>query len=137
MDKPLYADGPRVEGILSSAGEGPVMISFRETQDAIERIAQLLKSVEDVQSVVDHAVNNLAEFRPMLEYSHVRRFGSTRELIAYIDKVLVPQLNGIHDALASGSVPHVKNLKQASDQCQRLMLRLQMLSEGDEGGLIP
>ena len=113
------------------------MISFRETQDAVERIAQLLKSVEDVHSVVDHSLSNLAEFRSLMEYSHGTRFTSTADVVGYIDKVLVPQLNGIHDALASGSTPHLKNLKQASDQCQRLMVRLQMLMEGGEGGVIP
>ncbi len=113
------------------------MISFRETQDAVERVVQLLKSVEAMQSVVDHALSNLAEFRSMMEYSHAKRFTSPGDAIAYIDKVLIPQMSGIHDALASGSVSHLKNLRQASDQCQRLMLNLQMLTEGLEGGLIP
>ncbi|MGH2625811.1 MAG: hypothetical protein ACRDHY_04080 [Anaerolineales bacterium] len=113
------------------------MISFREAQDAVERVAQLLKSVEALQSVVDHALSNLGEFRTMMEYSHAKRFTSPSEAVAYIDKVLIPQMAGIHDALASGSVPHLKNLKQANDQCQRLVLNLQMLTEGLEGGLIP
>jgi len=113
------------------------MISFRETQDAVERVTQLLKSVEALQSVVDHALSNLAEFRSMMDYSHAKRFASPAEALSYIDKVLIPQMAGIHDALASGSAPHLKNLKQASDQSQRLMLNLQMLTEGLEGGLIP
>lgn len=113
------------------------MISFRETQDAVERIAQLLKSVEALQSVIDHALSNLSEFRTMMDYSHAKRFTSPAEAVAYIDKVLIPQMTGIHDALASGSSPHLKGLKQANDQCQRLMLNLQMLTEGLEGGLFP
>lgn len=113
------------------------MISFRETQDAVERIGQMLKSVEDIGSVLDHTLTNLAEFRSMIEYSRTRQFKRVEDVLGYLDKVVVPQLNGIHDALESGSVAHLKNLRSANDQCQRLVVRLQMLTEGLEGDLLP
>ena len=113
------------------------MITFREMQDAVERIAQNLKSAEDVASVVEHTLNNLAELRSMIEFSRAKRFKTADDVLGYLDKVVVPQLNGIRDAFESGSLPHLKNLQAANDQCNRLVLRLQMLSEGADGTLLP
>jgi hypothetical protein len=113
------------------------MISFRETQDAVERVAQMLKSADDMQSVVDHTLTNLAEFRSMIEYSRTRQFKQAEDVLGYLDKVVVPQLNGIHDALQTGSQPHLKNLRSANEQCHRLAVRLEMLTEGLDGDLLP
>jgi uncharacterized protein YpiB (UPF0302 family) len=112
------------------------MITFQETVDAIERLAELLKSAAEAQSTVEHAVANMAAFRSMLEYSHVKEFQDVDEALSYIDHVLVPQLNGILDALESGTEPHFKRLEMASDHAKRLAVRLQMLTDSSGAGFL-
>lgn len=113
------------------------MISFRETVDSIERLHELLKSVAEMRSGVEHAQDYLADFAGMLRFAHRKEFQSPEEALEYIDKVLLPRLETIREALASQSDPTLERLHQAQDLTQRLLLRLQMLSEGGGSWFLP
>lgn len=113
------------------------MISFRETVDSIERLHELLKSVAEIRSGVEHAQEYLADFGGMLRYAHKKDFRTREEALEYIDKVLLPRLEAISEALASQSDPTLERLEQAHDLTQRLLLRLQMLSDGGGNWLLP
>jgi hypothetical protein len=112
------------------------MITFRETIDSAERLNELLKSSAEVREGVNHALEYLTDFTAMLEYAHNKDFKSAREALEYIDKVLVPRLGRIRDALASRTDPHLVRLEQARDLANRLTVRLQMLADGS-GELLP
>lgn len=113
------------------------MITFRETVDSAERLNELLKSSAEVREGVDHALEYLGDFTAMLEYAHNKDFKSASEALEYIDKVLVPRLGRIRDALASRTEPHLVHLEQAKDLASRLSARLQMLADGNGGGFLP
>jgi hypothetical protein len=113
------------------------MITFQEMLHTIERVADQLKAVEDVDSAISHALDNLKSLRSMLEYSHQKEFKTREEALGYIDKVLTPQLNGIIDALASGTEGSVPKLKAAHENASRLALRLQVMIDGDGTDLLP
>ncbi len=106
------------------------MISFRETGDSVERLATLMKSVAELQTAVEHTLNYLADFETMLDYPRTKNFQTVQEALQYIDKVLKPRVSTVRAALASGTDTHLKNLRQASDQTERLIVRLRMLSDG-------
>jgi hypothetical protein len=112
------------------------MISFQETVDAIERLADLLKSAEEAEAAVQHALANLADFRSMLEYSHAKGFKDPGEALEYVDNVLIPQLNNILEALESGTTPHFQKLEMATAHAKRLAVRLQMLTDGSGPGFL-
>jgi hypothetical protein len=113
------------------------MITFHETVDSVERLNEMLKSSAEVRAAVKHALDYMADFSGMLAYAHTKGFKDVGEALEYIDKVLVPRLAGIHDALASHTDPHIKRLEQAQELSNRLLLRLQMLSEDGSGGILP
>lgn len=117
-------------------GRGP-MISFHETVESLERVNDLLKSAAEVRSAVSHTLELLADFTAMLEYSHTKEFKDTGEALDYVDKVLVPRVSRIRDALASQTEPHLGRLELAHESASRLVLRLQMLSDGGGAGLVP
>jgi hypothetical protein len=81
------------------------MISFHETVESLERVNDLLKSAAEVRSAVSHTLELLADFTAMLEYSHTKEFKDTGEALDYVDKVLVPRVSRIRDALARRQSP--------------------------------
>ncbi len=113
------------------------MITFHETVDSVERLNELLKATTDARSAVEHCLKYLESFAGMLEYAHSRELKSPAEALEYIDKVLLPQLNRIRDALASESEPPLKRLDAARDLTTRLLLRLQMLAEPPGDSILP
>lgn len=113
------------------------VISFRETVDSVERLNELMKATADMRSTVDHCLKYLEGFSGMLDFAHNREFKSAGEALEYIDKVLIPQLNRIREALASESEPPLKRLDVARDLTARLLLRLKMLSETPGEGILP
>lgn len=113
------------------------MITFHETIDSVERLNELMKATADARSAVEHCLKYLEGFAGMLEYAHSRDFKSPAEALEYIDKVLLPQLNRIRDALASESEPPLKRLDAARDLTARLLLRLQMLAEPPGDSILP
>jgi hypothetical protein len=117
--------------------ERGAMISFHETVDSVERVSDLLKSAGEVRSAVSHALDLLGDFTAMLEYSHSKGFKDAKDALDYVDKVLVPRVTRIRDALASQTEPHLGRLELAHESSTRLLLRLQMLSDGGGSGLVP
>lgn len=113
------------------------MITFQEMLHTVERIADQLKAAGEMDSAISHALENLKGLRSMLEYSHQKEFKSREEALGYIDKVLTPQLNGIIDALASGSEGPLGKLNAAQENASRLALRLQVMIDGDGTDLLP
>lgn len=111
------------------------MITFDQTLDIVERISDQLKSVAAIESQLEHGRANLQGFLKMLDYAHQREFKSTEELLSYIDKVLVPQLQGIITAFESGTEPHLKKLHDASEHTKRLVANLQLVTGSSDDGL--
>jgi len=111
------------------------MITFDQTLDAVERIYEQLKSVDQVESQIDHVRANLADFAIMLEYAHKKEFQSTEEALQYIDKVLAPSLQGIITALVSGTEEPLKRLSTATEATKRLLGNLELVTGGSGDGL--
>jgi hypothetical protein len=103
------------------------MITFPETLDGTERVAELLKSATDLETAINDAIEDLAGFLSMLEYAHTKKFRDSEDALQFIDNVLTPQLVGIRDSLGAGTEPHLKRLKIAGDLAERLRVRLHML----------
>lgn len=112
------------------------MITFPETLDATERLAELLKSASALDSALTNTVEDLGSFLSVLEYSHTKKFENTEAALQYIDKVLIPQLRGIKDRLEVGTSEPLKRLNMARDQAKRLMVRLQVLTDGSMGNFL-
>jgi hypothetical protein len=112
------------------------MISFPETLSAVERLSDLLKSATDLELAVKDTYVAMDSYISMCEFSHTKQFKDAKSVISYIDNVLIPQLLGIRDSLEAGTEEHLKRLKVAGDQAERLMLRLQMLVNGSAGDLL-
>jgi hypothetical protein len=113
------------------------VITFRETIDSVERLNESMKAADEIRTAIDHCMAYLADLGGMLEYSHTKNFRDVGEALEYVDKVLVPRLNRIRDALASESEPPLKRLDVARDLTTRLLLRLRMFSEQPGEGLLP
>ncbi|MGD8731400.1 MAG: hypothetical protein PVH92_05950, partial [Anaerolineales bacterium] len=64
-------------------------------------------------------------------------FNSAEDALKYIDNVLIPQMRGIRDTLGTGTDEPLKKLKMAHEQMDRLVLRMQMVINGDVDGLLP
>jgi hypothetical protein len=109
------------------------MITFPETLDAAERLAELLKSSASIDTAVKDAAKDMADFLSVLEYMRTKEFNDAQEVLKFVDNVLVPQLMGIRDTLEAGTQAHFKRLKMASDQADRLVTRMRVLVDG--GGL--
>lgn len=106
------------------------MISFRETLVAVERQFELLRSVSEVAIAIDKTLEGLKHFRLMLEHSHQKKFQTVEEALDYVDKVLIQQLNSIHDSLQTSMKPPLQKLSQARAHSERLMTQLRIFSEG-------
>jgi hypothetical protein len=113
------------------------MLTFPETLDALERVREQLKSAAELEAAVQSVAEDLAEYVTLLRYSHDKEFESADEALKYIDNVLIPQMRGIRDTLGTGTDEPLKKLKAAHEQMERLVLRLQMVINGDVDGLIP
>lgn len=113
------------------------MITFPETLDALERLAENLRSIEDLEAVLHDADDDLAGFLSLMEYAHKKDFASAEEALDYIDNVLVPQFRGLRDALRTGRQEPIRRLKLANDQAERLVVRLRMVVNGDFGEFLP
>ncbi len=112
------------------------MITFRETLDGLDRLSELLRSAPDVESAVGQALSGLADLRSMLESPRVRQARSPEELKDYVERVVLPQLAGVRDALEIGTTDRFKRLRTAGDQVERMVLRLRMLIDGSVDGLL-
>jgi hypothetical protein len=113
------------------------MITFPETLDALERLSDNLKGIDDLDSVLRDADDDLEGYLQLLQFAHNKNFKDAEDALAYIDQVLVPQLRGLRDALKTGRRDPIKRLKLASDQTERLVLRLRMVVNGDMGEFLP
>ena len=112
------------------------MITFHETVDIAERLADFLKSASELDTALKDATEDLAGFLSMMEFSHEKGFEDAEEALQYIDNVLIPQLLGIRDSLEAGTEAHLKRLNTASDLAERLKVRLQMLRDGSVSDLL-
>lgn len=113
------------------------MLTFPETLDALERVREQLKSVAELEAAVTAVAEDLAEYVTLLRYAHDKDFQSAEEAVKYIDNVLIPQMRGIRDTLGTGTDEPLKKLKAAHEQMERLVLRMQMVINGDVDGLLP
>lgn len=104
------------------------MITFDQTLDSVERILEQLKSVAELDSMINHVKENLDDFSDMLEYAHQREFANTEEALEYIDKILLPRLQGIIDALESGTADPMRQLTTATEHTQRLFANLELVT---------
>ena len=113
------------------------MITFPETLDSLERLSENLHAIDNLDTCVLSTLKELDGFLATLQYSHEKNFQSPDEALAYIDQVLIPQLRGIRDSLVASAEPPIRNLKVASEQTDRLVLRLRMVVDGDVGEFLP
>jgi hypothetical protein len=113
------------------------MLTFPETLDALERVREQLKSVAELEAAVEAVAEDLAEYVTLLRYSHDKDFNSASDALKFIDSVLIPQMRGIRDTLGTGTEEPLKKLKTAHEQMERLVLRMQMVIDGDVDGLLP
>ncbi len=113
------------------------MITFDQMLDSVERILEHLKSVSELESMIGHAKENLDDFSDMLEYSHQREFKNTEQALEYIDKVLLPRLQGIIDALESGTTDPMRRLTAATEHTQRLLANLELVTGESADNLAP
>jgi hypothetical protein len=112
------------------------MITFAETLDAAERLAEFLKSSDNIESALEDAAKDLADFLSVLEYMHTKKFNDMQDVLNFVDNVLIPQILGIRDSLQASTEPHQKRLKMAHDQAERLVVRLRVLvNDGIDGFL--
>jgi hypothetical protein len=112
------------------------MITFPETLDTAERLAELLKSSSNIETALEDAAKDLADFLTVLEYMHTKEFSDTEDVLNFVDNVLIPQVLGIRDSLQAGTDTHQKRLKMAHDQAERLVIRLRVLvNDGIDGFL--
>jgi len=113
------------------------MITFDQMLDSVERILDHLKSVVELESMIGHAKENLDDFSDMLEYAHQREFKNTEEALAYIDKILLPRLQGIIDALESGTTDPIRRLVAATEHTQRLLTNLELVTGESADDIAP
>lgn len=107
------------------------MISFQETLDGIERLSEMLKSADEIDTAVNDGLDDMDDLLDMMAFSHEKELESVQQALAYIDQVLIPRLRGIRDSLDSSTEEHLKRLRIASESAERLAVRLQILREGD------
>ncbi len=113
------------------------MLTFPETLDALERVREQLKAVAELEAAITAVAEDLAEYVTLLRYSHDKDFESAEDALKYIDSVLIPQMRGIRDTLGTGTDEQLKKLNAAHEQMDRLVLRMQMVINGDVDGLLP
>ncbi len=107
------------------------MITFDQTLYAMERIQDSLRTAKTLEVQIRHAGENLRDFEGMLRYARKRGFNDAGEVLAYIDRVLIPRLEGIVNALEAGTVEPLRHLNMAAEQAERLIGELQAVTGGD------
>ena len=112
------------------------MISFREMLDSVSRLAEALKTSADAETTFQRSTTSLTDLRTMLEATRLRQFKTPTEVADYIERVAVPQLNGIRDSLEIATASHFGKMRTATELASRLELRLQALSEGTVDGYL-
>jgi hypothetical protein len=112
------------------------MITFQEMQSALERLAELLKAASSAESTIKGSVGSLGDVRQMLEARRLRQFKDVEAVVDYVEKVVIPQLNGIHDTLGVSGDAHFSRVRTASEQASRLSVRVQALNDASAGGLL-
>lgn len=112
------------------------MISFREMLDSVSRLAAILKTTVEAETTFQRSASGLTDLRTMLEASRLRQFKSPAEAAEYIERVAIPQLNGIRDSLEITTAAHFGMMRTATELAGRLELRLQALSEGTVDGYL-
>lgn len=112
------------------------MITFRETLDGLQNASELMKGAMEAEGTVERTLTTLADLRSMLDSPRIREAKSASEVRDYIERVVLPQLIGLHDALEVGTEDSFKRLRAAGEQADRLILRLQMLVDGSVDGLL-
>ncbi|MCK5635464.1 MAG: hypothetical protein KAI06_10265 [Anaerolineales bacterium] len=107
------------------------MITFPQVLDNLERVADQLKSTEELEATISAMRDDLMGFIALLEYSHQKDFQDVGQALNYADNVLIPQLHGIRDSLEAGVTEPLKRLKLATDQADRLVVQMRMVINGD------
>jgi len=107
------------------------MITFPQVLDNLERVADQLKSTEDLEATISAMRDDLQGFIALLEYSHQKDFQDVEQALSYADNVLIPQLHGIRDSLEAGVTEPLKRLRLATDQTNRMVLQMRMVINGD------
>lgn len=113
------------------------MITFPETLDALERLLEHLRAVEQLAATLEAAVGDLDGCASLLDYAHEKQFQNAEEALQYIDNVLKPQIRGMRDSLAAGMTDPMRRLQTALEQADRLVVRLRMVVEGDADDFLP
>jgi hypothetical protein len=106
------------------------MISFQETLDGLVRLADLLKSAEEIETALGDGLEDMDDLLSMMAFSHQKDLESVEQALTYIDQVLIPRLRGIRDSLTTSTDEHLNRLRIASESAERLAVRLQMLGDG-------
>lgn len=112
------------------------MISFREMLDSISRLAEILKTTAETETTFRRSAASLTDLGTMLEGPRLRQFKSPAEVADYVERVAIPQLNGIRDSLEVTTAGHFGKMRTATELAGRLELRLQALSEGTVDGYL-
>lgn len=112
------------------------MITFRETLDGLQNVSELMKGAMEAESTIGRSLSTLADLRSMLDSPRIREAKSSAEVRDYVERVVLPQLIGLHDTLKIGTDDSFKRLRAAGEQADRLILRLQMLVDGSVDGLL-
>ncbi len=107
------------------------MITFPQVLDNLERVADQLKSTEELEATISAMREDLKGFIALLEYSHQKDFQDVKQALSYADNVLIPQLHGIRDSLEAGVTEPMKRLRLAMDQADRLVVQIRMVINGD------
>jgi SepF-like predicted cell division protein (DUF552 family) len=107
------------------------MITFPQVLDNLERVADQLKSTEELEATISALREDLKGFIALLDYSHQKDFQDVKQALSYTDNVLIPQLHGIRDSLEAGVTEPLKRLRLATDQADRLAIQIRMVINGD------
>ena len=112
------------------------MITFRETLDGLRNVSEMMKTAMETEESVERTLVGLSDLRAMLESPRVRKAEEVAQVRDYVERVIIPQLLGLTDALKMGTDDGFKRLRAAGDQTDRMILRLQMLIDGSVDGLL-
>jgi hypothetical protein len=106
------------------------MITFQEMLDGVQRVAEMLRAAEELQTALEDGLEGMDDLVSMMAFSHEKEFQSVEMALDYIDQVLMPQLRGLRDSLTTSTEDQLRRLRIASASAERLAIRLQMLGDG-------
>ncbi len=112
------------------------MISFREMLNSVSRLSEILKTTAETETTFRRSTTSLTDLRTMLDGGRLRQFKTPAEVAEYVERVAVPQLNGLRDSLEMATDGHFGMMRTATELADRLELRLQALSEGTVDGFL-